>query len=200
VTSKERLHAVSSEHELHVIMYDLWSYGSPNWTLDAAIRFVPDRYWGLLDRYFDRDGRLVAHFPPPPGQRESEPGDAEAALPAESDRRASTAWEPKPDGYVSVSELIATLHGRLALIRSRPPSDTLRASEPTVVRAVTPAVATEAPISITHEPETEPEPAEEGPEPTTLFHCEYCDQHLDVEPVQYRGVPMCPECMEKIRV
>jgi hypothetical protein len=58
VTVEERWQAVSSAREIHGVRYDLWAYGSPNWTLDAGVRFVPD---GLLTGSVDAHPIIHVH-------------------------------------------------------------------------------------------------------------------------------------------
>jgi hypothetical protein len=180
---KEWMQEVHSPEELRILIGHLIADGSPNWTLESASRYVAPSLLVELTRYFDESGQLRW---PAEGEAEETGRDATAMFPGD-------AAQP---GARTLSELIASFHSRLALARAVPAPGTrsmervggfleepLPDTKPSAVAVV----------------DTSLEDAD-GTGSESLFYCAFCERHLDTEPAEYRGVPMCEECVEKIRV
>jgi hypothetical protein len=58
VSFRDRMRELSTRDDLLVLFEDLRRRGSPDWTLLAAMRFVPRHLWPSLEEHFGPDGRL----------------------------------------------------------------------------------------------------------------------------------------------
>ncbi len=205
---RDRLEQCSDEAELHAVMHDLWAFGSPNWTLDAARRFVRPALWNVLPRYFTSGGQLLPRFPDPlPGvapTASEAPGLgadlSDPAGPREPHDEGET-WAPAAR-RVRVSDVIAKFHVELAAMRAavleRPP-----VAPPSAPGAMAPDEEPEEPSLLmvdTAEPFEEASEAAVEIEPEPDFTCVVCTKPQDGVPVLFQEKPLCLACAKEFGV
>lgn len=192
---KLRLEEAATESDLHVVMRDVWAYGSRNWTRDAAIRFVPPALWEALDRYFDVDGRVLSRFP------EDAPTELAGAATAELEAGESELYSP---AAVSLSKLIASFHLELEAVRTAPANwaPLSESPEPTevMVTLYTESVEAAEPDALATADRDLPQSEVLEPEPEdTRFLCPICETRTEQAALVFRGKAMCLSCINLLR-
>ena len=175
---KENLQRATTPAELHEVMHDIWAWGSPNWTYDAAAWYVSPHLHDALRRYFAASGVLATHLPETPA-----PEEQAGAPPQPEDTRR----------YASLSELIATFHHQLAEVRSAQ-------DEP----LFSTGVAAGEVVCIAPDETSPPPPKASARADSTHvrfqpgFDCLICDTWIHGAGVFYRGTEMCASCAAKL--